>query len=94
MFVKLQEKYRSRGLQFVGIAIDQPGKVKPFATEYGMNFPVLIGGAETIELTRTLGNKASVLPYTVILTRDGRIAATEMGAVKEGRFESFLASLL
>ena len=54
-----------------------------------MNFPVLIGGAEAIELTRTLGNKASVLPYTVILNRDGSIAATEMGAVKEGRFESF-----
>jgi thiol-disulfide isomerase/thioredoxin len=94
MFVKLQEKYGSRGLQFVGIAIDQPAKVRPFASEFGMNFPVLIGGAEAIELTRTLGNKASVLPYTVILTRDGRIAATEMGAVKEERFESFLASLL
>ena len=94
MFVKLQAKYGSRGLQFVGIAIDQPAKVRPFASEFGMNFPVLIGGAEAIELTRTLGNKASVLPYTVILTRDGRIAATEMGAVKEERFESFLASLL
>ncbi len=94
IFVKLQEKYGSRGLQFVGVAIDQPGKVAPFASEFGMNFPVLIGGADAIGLTRTLGNRASVLPFTVILTRDGRIAATETGAVKEARFESFLASLL
>jgi thiol-disulfide isomerase/thioredoxin len=94
MFVKLQEKYGGRGLQFVGIAIDQPSKVGPFASELGMNFPVLLGGAEAIDLTRTLGNKASVLPFTVILARDGSIAATETGAVKEGRFESFLASLL
>jgi thiol-disulfide isomerase/thioredoxin len=94
MFVKLQEKYGARGLQFVGIAIDQPAKVRPFASELAMNFPVLIGAAEAIELTRSLGNRASVLPFTVVLTRDGRIAATETGAVKEGRFESFLASLL
>jgi thiol-disulfide isomerase/thioredoxin len=94
MFVKLQQKYGERGLQFVGVAIDQPAKVRTFASEFGMNFPVLIGGADAIELTRSLGNKASVLPFTVILTRDGRIAATEMGAVKEGRFESFLATLL
>jgi thiol-disulfide isomerase/thioredoxin len=94
MFVKLQEKYGERGLQFVGIAIDQPAKVRPFASEFAMNFPVLIGAADAIELTRSLGNKASVLPFTVVLTRDGRIAATETGAVKEGRFESFLASLL
>jgi thiol-disulfide isomerase/thioredoxin len=94
MFVKLQEKYGERGLQFVGVAIDQPAKVRPFASEFGMNFPVLIGGADAIELTRSLGNKASVLPFTVILGRDGRITATETGAVKEGRFESFLATLL
>jgi thiol-disulfide isomerase/thioredoxin len=93
-FVKLQKKYGERGLQFVGIAIDQPSKVRPFAAEFGMNFPVLLGGAEAIELTRTLGNRAAVLPFTVIVSRDGRIAGTETGAVKEGRFESFLASLL
>jgi thiol-disulfide isomerase/thioredoxin len=94
MFVKLQEKYGARGLQFVGVAIDQPGKVRPFASEFGMNFPVLIGAADAIELTRSLGNRAAVLPFTVVLTRDGRIAATETGAVKEAPFESFLASLL
>jgi hypothetical protein len=92
--VKLQEKYGDRGLQFVGIAIDQPSKVGPFASEFGMNFPILVGGADAIELTRSLGNKASVLPFTVILTREGRIAKTETGAVKEGRFESFVVSLL
>jgi thiol-disulfide isomerase/thioredoxin len=94
IFVKLQEKYGSRGLQFVGIAIDQPSKVGPFASELGMNFPILLGGAEAIDLTRKLGNKASVLPFTVILARDGRITATHTGAVKEGSFESLVASLL
>jgi len=94
VFVKLQDKYRAQGLQFIGIAVDQVGKVQPFAAEFGMNFPVLIGSADAIELSRKLGNRAGVLPFTVVLTRDGRIAATEVGAAKEARLETFLASLL
>ena len=94
VFVKLQKKYDGRGLQFVGIAIDQPEKVRPYATELQMNFPVLIGRADSIELTRTLGNRAGVLPFTVIVGRNGTIAATEIGALKEARLEFLLASLL
>ena len=94
LFVKLQTRYGDRGLQFVGIAIDQPDKVKPFAREFGMNFPILIGGVDTIELGRKLGNKAGVLPFTVVLGRDGRIAASEVGAAKPEKLEPLLTSLL
>jgi thiol-disulfide isomerase/thioredoxin len=94
MLVRLQEKYAARGLQLVGIAIDQPDKVRPYAAEMRMNFPILIGSADGIELTRELGNKAGVLPYTVVLGRDGRIASREVGALKEPRIEALLSSLL
>ena len=94
IFVRLQDKYRERGLQFVGIAIDQQDRVRPYAAELGMNFPILIGGVGAIDLTRTLGNRAGVLPYTIVLARDGTIAAAEIGAVKEAKFEPLLASLL
>ncbi|HYC47685.1 MAG TPA: TlpA disulfide reductase family protein [Burkholderiales bacterium] len=94
ILVKLQEKHGPRGLQFVGIAIDQPDKVRPYATEMRMNFPILIGGAETIELTRKLGNRAGVLPFTVIISRDGRIVAREIGAAKEAQLEAQLLPLL
>ncbi|MES2565109.1 MAG: TlpA disulfide reductase family protein [Pseudomonadota bacterium] len=94
LFVKLQTKYGNRGLQFVGIAIDNLTQVKPYAAELGMNFPVLIGGVDAIELARQLGNKAGVLPFTVILNREGKIVATEVGAMKEAKLEPLLASLL
>jgi thiol-disulfide isomerase/thioredoxin len=94
LFVKLQEKYAGRGLQFVGIAIDQPEKVRPFAAEFGMNFPILIGDADTIDLGKKLGNRAGVLPYTLIVGRDGKIVSTEIGAVKEAKLEALLGSLL
>jgi thiol-disulfide isomerase/thioredoxin len=94
LFVKLQSQYGARGLQFIGIAIDQPDKVRPFAAEFGMNFPILIGGAETIELSRQLGNRAGVLPFTVVLGRDGGVAASAVGAAKPEKLEPLLTSLL
>ena len=92
--MKLQKKYGAEGLQFVGVAIDQPEKVRPYAADLGMNFPVLMGGVDTIELTRSLGNRAGVLPFTIILGRDGRIAAREVGAAKEAPLEAQLLDLL
>ena len=94
LFVKLQNKYAAQGLQFVGVAIDQPEKVRPYAAELGMNFPILIGGVEGLDLARALGNRMSVLPFTVIVGRDGKIASREVGAAKEPQFETALQALL
>ena len=81
-------------MQFIGIAIDQPDKVRPYAVELGMNFPILIGGVDTIELTRKLGNRIGALPYTVVLDRQGTVVMTQIGAAKEATFEPALARLL
>ena len=94
LFVKLQDKYRNRGLQFVGIAVDQPEKVKPYAAELGMNFPVLLGSVDTIELTRKLGNRAGVLPYTLVIDRTGKVVSSEIGVAREAKLEPLLVSLL
>jgi thiol-disulfide isomerase/thioredoxin len=94
LFVKLQKKYGERGLQFVGIAIDEPAKIRPFAAELGMNFPVLVAGADAIDLTRKLGNRAGVLPFTVVVDRDGKVVSTEIGTAHNAKLEPLLASLL
>ena len=93
-FVRLQEKYRAQGLQFVGIAIDQRDPVQAFAREFGMSYPVLLGGIETVEMSRRAGNHVGALPFTVIIDRNGNIAGTKLGRVSEARFESIIESLL
>jgi thiol-disulfide isomerase/thioredoxin len=94
VFVRLQERYGGRGLQFVGIAIDQPGKVAAFASEFRINYPLLLGGLETIELLRQAGNRAGVLPYTVVIDRSGKLVTRESGGLKEARLESLIRPLL
>ena len=94
LFIRLQKKYGDRGLTFIGIALDRPDAVRPYAAEMGMNFPVLIGGTDAIDLARRTGNRSAVLPFTIVVDSKGRVAMTEIGVVKESRIDPLLASLL
>jgi thiol-disulfide isomerase/thioredoxin len=93
-FVRLQERHGARGLQLVGIAIDQPGKVADFAREFRMNYPVLIGGMETLELLRRAGNQQAVLPYTLVIDRAGNLVSRQPGGLTESRLEELVTPLL
>lgn len=94
IFVKLQEKYGARGLQFVGISIDQYDKTSEFAGNFKINYPTLIGTFDTVEVSRQAGNTKRVLPFTVIFDRAGQIAATEFGGLTSEKLESLLNPLL
>ena len=93
-FVKAQRELGDKGLQFVGIAIDEPAKVQAFAAELGLNYPALVGGYGAIELSRTLGNRLGALPFTVVIDRSGRYAHTQLGPLKEQNLRSIVGQLL
>jgi thiol-disulfide isomerase/thioredoxin len=93
-FVRAQSELGSKGLQFVGIAVDQPDKVDQFARELGVNYPVLIGGYGAIELSKTLGNRLTALPFTIIVDRQGQVAHTQLGPLKPDQLRSIIGKLL
>jgi thiol-disulfide isomerase/thioredoxin len=93
-FVKAQRELGEKGLQFVGIAIDQPDKVQEFAAEIGLNYPTLIGGYGAIELSKTLGNRLGALPFTIIVDRSGRVAHTQLGPLRDATLRSIVVQLL
>jgi len=92
--VRIQHKYASNGVQIVGIALDSAAKVSQFSKEYSVNYPLLIGGIELIALTQPLGNRASGLPFTIILDRSGKIAKTHLGVVPEDKLIEWLHQLV
>ena len=93
-FVRMQEKFGPRGLQFVGIAIDNRDKVREFAAKFRMNYPVLVGGMEAIELVRKVGNEHGGLPFTVIMDRKGRLIGTELGGLNEQKLTALIEAVL
>ena len=90
VFVKLQDRHAAKGLQFVGISIDQVDKTSEFAANYKINYPTLIGTFDTVEVSRQVGNQRRALPFTVILDRKGGIVATELGGLTEEKLEFLL----
>jgi len=86
--LRVQTKYASNGVQVVGISLDSVDKVRQFAIEYRIGYPLVIGSMEVIDLTRRLGNKAAGLPYTVVLDRSGRVVKTHLGGISETELES------
>src|SRR5258708_2287737 len=93
-FVKLQQEYGEKGLQFVGIAIDEGDKVQRFASEIHLNYPTLLGGYGAIELSKTLGNRLGALPFTVIIDRAGGVVQTHLGPMKDAELRSIIRQLI
>jgi thiol-disulfide isomerase/thioredoxin len=93
-FVRIQNELGPKGIQFVGIAADQVDKVQQFTRELGLNYPALIGGFEAIELSRAFGNRLMVLPFTVIVARNGTIAYAQHGPLRKDRLQQIVGPLL
>ena len=90
MFVEAQKAYGDKGLQFVGVAVDEAAKVRQFAEQIGLNYPALIGGYGAMELSRTLGNSLMALPFTVVVGRDGQVMMTHLGPIKREQLDRVL----
>lgn len=93
-FVALQEQYAAKGVQFVGIAIDDKDKVQDFMDTYGVNYPMLIGEQNAIEIAKAYGNRFGALPYTVIVDRNGTIHLVQRGELKRELAEQAIGKLL
>jgi len=93
-FIELQDKFRDQGLIFIGVALDQKTKVTRYSKEIGINYPVLLGGIESMTLAEAAGNRHAVLPFTVIFDREGKITSTHPGRIARDKLESILNPLL
>ena len=93
-FVTLQEQYDTAGVQFVGIAIDEKNAVLDFMDTYGVNYPMLIGEDNAINISKDYGNRYGALPYTVVINRQGQIHFIQRGEMTHEMAEKNIKQLL
>ena len=93
-FIAQQERLGDKGLQFVGVALDDSDKVKAFVDEIGMNYPTAHGQQNALDLMRAYGNKTGGLPFTAFVGRDGNIAFRKAGVLTEEELEEVIRELL
>jgi thiol-disulfide isomerase/thioredoxin len=84
-------QHAANGWQVVGLAIDQPSAVRKFLQRTPVTFPIGLAGLEGTELTRSLGNQAGGLPFSVLFGADGNVRERRMGRLGEADLKSWAA---
>ena len=81
----------ANGWQVLGIAVDQAAAVRAFLTRVPVDFPVALAPQGGIALSRSLGNLAGGLPFTVVFGADGQVRHRKMGQVTPQDLQGWLA---
>jgi thiol-disulfide isomerase/thioredoxin len=89
--VRLYRDYRAKGVEVVGIAMDDDPRraVPPFLLRYSVPYTVLVPDSSF-----QLASDIDSLPTTLLIDRKGRVAKVYVGAIGESEVEDELNALL
>ena len=73
----------ANGAQVVGIALDDAVSAKAMLERLGITYPNLIDTPGPADAGVRLGNPAGVLPYSVLISADGRVLKTRIGPFED-----------
>jgi len=92
-FIEFQDKYGPKGLQIVGISVDDPvDKLAPYVKDMKMNYTVLQGlGHDDVQ---DAYGPIMGIPVSVVISRDGKVCATHTGLTSKDVFEREIQALL
>lgn len=92
--IKIHRKNYANGVEVVGIGIDNTVKVQQYSREMSIDYALLIGGMDILDISKALGNAAGVLPFTVVMDRAGKLTYAHAGAITEAALTPVLVPLL
>jgi peroxiredoxin len=92
-FVELYTKYESQGFVVLGVSVDDPvAKLKPYAAQFKMNYPVLVGLGRD-DLQDAFGPLLGY-PTSFLIGRDGKICTQHTGLAPKEQFEREIKTLM
>ena len=94
---RLSEKFKSKNVQFIGVALDDLKAISSFLETHPVAFPILWGASDVSLFMSELGNNFGSLPFTVVIDSQDTILFTQLGEVEEEAFskelEKFVKSM-
>lgn len=90
MLATFQHDHAADGMQVVGVAMEQPASAAAFLKRVAVGYPILTGIDADPVPTTVFGDTAGLLPYSVLIGRDGRVLETRLGPLDEGLLEGWL----
>lgn len=70
------------GIEVVGIALDKAADARAFLAQTPVSFPQMVEPAGPADSSVNLGNRRSVLPYSVLIDDQGRLVKRRYGAFR------------
>jgi thiol-disulfide isomerase/thioredoxin len=79
----------ANGVQVVGIALDDADAVAAFLKRVAVSYPILLDVPGPADAGVRLGNPKGVLPYSVLISADGRLLKQRIGPFGHGEIEAW-----
>jgi thiol-disulfide isomerase/thioredoxin len=89
----LAADWAGRDLTIVGIAVDHADKVRQFAEQFKIDYPLLIGEQDALEAAAKFGMDSPVLPFTVFTDRRGEVVALFVGELHRPQADFILSEV-
>lgn len=80
------------GIQVVGIALDDAAAVRAFLERIPVRYPILLDTPGPADAGVQLGNPKGVLPYSVLVSADGRLLKQRIGPFAHGEITRWAAT--
>lgn len=87
----LSGRWRDRGVQIVGIAVDHRDAVANYARQLKIEYPILIGEQDALDAAASLGFDSPVFPFTVFTDSRGEVVALYVGELHEAQADFILS---
>jgi len=88
-----QEDHGAAGFQILGIAVEEPDLVLPFAEETKFNYPILIGQQDAMAVAESSGIEFVGMPFTMIVARDGELVGAYLGELHQSHLDDIVTIL-
>lgn len=89
----LATDWAGRDLEVVGIAVDYADKVRQFAGQFKIDYPVLIGEQDALDVAARFGMDSPALPFTVFTDRRGEVVALFVGELHRPQADLILSEV-
>lgn len=79
----------ANGTQVLGIALDDEAAVRDFLARIPVSYPIVLDSPGPRDSGVQLGNPRGVLPYSVLVSADGRLLKQRIGPFEHGEIDAW-----
>lgn len=89
----LAAEWAGQDLMVVGIAVDHRDKVQDFAGQFKIDYPLLIGDQDALDVAAKFGMDSPAFPFTVFTDRRGEVVALFIGELHRPQVDFILSKV-